>query len=109
MQQDELERLIGRFHGAFPSDPDGALRDFLRVEARLARDGDEAGARALADALWVLAPEIPFASDDVRAAFFQELGHFLASPGPARDLGRAGEALEVPRMVRERKKGTSGA
>jgi hypothetical protein len=103
VQNDELLRLIDRFPRAFPEDPPGALRDFLRVEERLARDGDEAGARALADALWVLAPEIPFATDDLRASFFEALGHFLASPGPARDLERAGEALEVPRMVRERK------
>lgn len=104
MKQDDLIRLIERLHGAFPADPPGAFRDFLRVEERLRRDGDDARARALADALWVLAPEIPFASDEARAAFFRDLAHFLASPGPAFDEERAREAMEVPRMIRERKR-----
>ena len=101
--RDELIRLIDRFRVAFPADPPGALRDFLRVEERLRGDGDDAGARALADALWVLAPEIPFASDAARASFFHELAHFLAAPGPACDGERALEAMEVVRMVREKR------
>ena len=96
-------RLIGRFHRAFPADPPGALRDFLRVEERLRGDGDAAGARALADALWVLAPEIPFVSDEARSGFFRGLAHFFASPGPAFDAGRAREAMEVPRMILDRR------
>jgi hypothetical protein len=99
VQPDELIRLIDRFHRAFPADPPGAFRDFLRVEERLRRDGDETAARALADALWVLAPEIPFVSDVARAAFFHAFAHFLASPGPAFDEERAREAMEVPRMI----------
>jgi hypothetical protein len=108
VQQDDLIRLIERFHRAFPADPPGALRDFLRVEEWLRRDGDDAGARALADALWVLAPEIPFASDEARAAFFHGLAHFLASPGPAFDEERAREAMEVPRMIREKQPDAHG-
>lgn len=103
MQQDDLIRLIEQLHRAFPDDPPGAFRDFLRVEERLRRDGDNVGARSLADALWVLAPEIPFASDEARAAFFHDLAHFLASPGPAFDEERAREAMEVPRMIRAKK------
>jgi len=45
MQHDELILLIDRFHQAFPADPPGAFRDFLRVEERLRGDGDEAAAR----------------------------------------------------------------
>ncbi len=99
MQHDELILLIDRFHRAFPADPPGAFRDFLRVEERLRGDGDEAAARALADALWVLAPEIPFVSDEARSGFFFALAHFFASPGPAFDGERAREAMEVPRMI----------
>jgi hypothetical protein len=108
VKQDDLIRLIEQFHRAFSADPPGAFRDFLRVEERLRRDGEDAGARALADALWVLAPEIPFASDEARAAFFRDLAHFLGSPGPAFDEERAREAMEVPRMIRAKKPGRGG-
>jgi hypothetical protein len=103
VKPDELIRLIDRLHRAFPADPAGAFRDFLRVEERLGKDGDGASVRALADALWVLAPEIPFASDEARAGFFHAFAHFLASPGPAFDGERAREAMEVPRAIRAKK------
>ena len=104
MRNEDLIRLIQKLPRAFPADPAGAFRDFLRVQERLRGDGDPDGARALADALWVLAPEIPFASDEIRAAFFRQLAHFFAAQGPAQDAERAAEALEVPRLVAERRR-----
>jgi len=94
--RDELLLLVGRLRRALVADPPGALRDFVRTEERLRLDGEEVAARALADSLWLLAPELPFRSGEDRASFFHALGRFLGSPGPAADLERALEALEVP-------------
>ena len=96
MTHDELLLLVGRLQRALVADPPGAFRDFVRTEERLRLDGEEAAARALADALWLLAPELPFRTGGDRASFFHAFGLFLGAPGPAADLDRALEALEVP-------------
>jgi hypothetical protein len=90
--------LRRHFEKAFAADPAGAYRDWYRAQEELRERAEGETARALADDLWRLLPELPFRSADDRARFLHNAAVFYGNPGPAADLGRAralfGAALE---------------
>jgi hypothetical protein len=77
------------------SDPVGAYRQWFRAQEELRERGETAAARALADDLWELLPDLDFGLKDERARFFHNAGVFYGSPGPAADLARARHAFGV--------------
>jgi hypothetical protein len=93
----DLEALRRHFRHTLAADPVGAYRDWFRAQEELREAGDGARARALADDLWALVPELPFPEPEERARFLHNVAVFFGSPGPAADLVRSralfGEAL----------------
>jgi len=93
----EPDGLRRHFREALAADPVGAYRDWFRAQEELREAGDAARARALADDLWALVPELPFPAPEERARFVHNVAVFFGSPGPAADLSRArslfGDAL----------------
>jgi tetratricopeptide (TPR) repeat protein len=80
--RDELRRRLA-------ADPPAAYRDWYAVQRELAARGDAGACRGLADDLWELLPRVDPSLEDGRGKFFNDLGAFFGSPGPAADLGRA--------------------
>ena len=87
------EDLRSHFRRALAADPVGAYRDWFRAQEALRERGDAPLARALADDLWVLLPELAFGAAAERARFFHNAAVFYGSPGPAADLSRARQAF----------------
>jgi tetratricopeptide (TPR) repeat protein len=92
---DGLENLLRHFRGALRADPVSAFRDWFRAQEELSDRGDAATARALAQELWQMLPELGFESEQARARFFHNVAVFYGSPGPAADLARARESFGV--------------
>jgi tetratricopeptide (TPR) repeat protein len=89
------EALRRHFREALAADPVGAYRDWFRAQEELRERGDSAVARALAEDLWKLLPDLRFGAIEERARFFHNAGVFYGSPGPAADLSRARQAFTV--------------
>ncbi len=89
------EDLRRHFRTALAGDPIGAYRDWFRAQEELRSGGDAATARALADDLWELLPDLPFGAAEERARFHHNAAVFYGSPGPAADLPRARLAFAV--------------
>jgi len=83
------EERIAHFREAFRAEPEGAYREWFLLQEELRDDAEDETARALADDLWRLVPDLPFASAGERARFHHNLGAFFGSAGPAADLARA--------------------
>ena len=92
----DVDGLVERFRQSFHSSPRAAFRDWIHLQDELSAAGRHEEARLLADDLWRIATEIPFADPAERATFFHNLAVFLGSRGPAANLVRALEAFEVP-------------
>ncbi|HEY1434062.1 MAG TPA: hypothetical protein VGG65_01725 [Thermoanaerobaculia bacterium] len=90
-----LEDLRRHFRGALAADPVGAYRDWFRAQEEVREHGDAETARALADDLWALLPQLPFGAAEERARFFHNAAVFYGSPGPAADLARARRAFAI--------------
>jgi tetratricopeptide (TPR) repeat protein len=84
-----LEDLPRHFREALRDDPVGAYRDWFRTQEELRERGESGIARALADDLWELVPQLSFGAAEERARFLHNAAVFFGSPGPAADLGRA--------------------
>ena len=89
------EQLLEHFRPAFRKDPPAAYRDWYRLQEEMREREDPGIARALADDLWSLLPELSFASEDGRARFLHIVAVFFGSPGPAADLARAREGFSA--------------
>lgn len=87
---DDLPR---HFRDALRADPVGAYRDWFRAQEELRERGEAARARALADDLWELLPQLAFGAAEERARFLHNAAVFFGSPGPASDLARARQAF----------------
>jgi tetratricopeptide (TPR) repeat protein len=87
---DELRR---HFREALAADPTGAYRDWFRAQEELRERGDLSAARALADDLWEMLPELSLEPAEARARFLHNAGVFYGSPGPGADLARARQAF----------------
>lgn len=87
------DALRRHFRDALAADPVGAYRDWFRAQVELREQGDAAGARALADDLWDLLPQLALDPPATRAQFLHNAAVFYGSPGPAADLSRAREAF----------------
>lgn len=81
--------LRSHFRDAFRADPVAAYRDWYRAQEELAANRGDTTARALADDLWELLPDLPFSGAEERARFCHNAAVFYGSPGPAADLARA--------------------
>lgn len=86
---DAREERIAYFREAFRTAPESAYREWFLMQEELREGAEDGTARALADDLWRLLPELPFASAGDRARFDHNLGAFFGSAGPAADLARA--------------------
>lgn len=84
-----LEERVAYFREAFRAGPEGAYREWFLLQEELRDNGEDKIARALADDLWRLLPDLDFASASQRARFQHNLGAFFGSAGPAADLERA--------------------
>lgn len=93
-----MESKPDALRDAFRRAPTAAYREFFRLQEQLRESGDAAAARALAEELWAVLPELSFASDEEHARFHHNVAVFFGSPGEAADLPRArqcfGAALE---------------
>jgi len=92
---EHVEELIHRFREAFRADPTAAYREWFGLQEELNDEQDAATARALADDLWALLPELTFPSDLQRARFQHNVGVFFGTEGPAADLARSRTAFEA--------------
>ena len=90
-----LDDLRRHFRATLAADPVGAYRDWFRAQEEVREHGDAETARALADDLWELMPDLPFGAAEERARFFHNAAVFYGSPGPAADLTRARRAFAV--------------
>jgi tetratricopeptide (TPR) repeat protein len=63
------------------------------VQHELAEAGDARACRALADDLWRMLPGFEHRLGGDRGRFFNNLGAFFGTPGPAADLARAEECF----------------
>jgi len=90
-----LEKTRAHFRAAFRADPANAYRDWFRLQEELRDREDPESARALAEDLYELIHELPFADDAQRARFLHNVAVFFGSPGPAADLARAREGFSV--------------
>lgn len=95
------ERVIASFRKAFRENSEGAFREWFLLQEKLRNDGAIALARALADDLWGSSPEIAFAGEGARAAFFHNLGVFFGTAGPAASLERARRCFAIALAVWE--------
>ncbi len=93
--EQRIEQLLRRFREAFRAGPTAAYGEWFRLQDELVDEGDTATARALADDLWSLLPELAFPSAQERARFQHNLGVFFGSEGPAADLSRSRAAFEA--------------
>lgn len=75
------------------ADPSAAYREWHAIQHELGGSGDAASCRALADDLWEMIPEIERRIGSERGRFFNNLGAFFGTPGPAADLRRAEECF----------------
>jgi hypothetical protein len=89
LSADDAARLRETMRARFAVDPDGAFRDWYRVQRGLADAGERDVSRLLADDLWeFLASESrPRAVDEGR--LWNNVGAFWGTPGPAESLERA--------------------
>ncbi len=85
------EELLRHFRTAFAADPAAAYRSWFRAQEELRQEARDPEARALADDLWALQQDLPFATATDRARFVHNLAVFFGSPGPAANLVRARE------------------
>jgi hypothetical protein len=90
-----LEKTRAQFRAAFRTNPVGAYRDWFRLQEDLREQEDAETSRALAEDLWALIRDLPFAEEEERARFFHNVAVFFGSPGPAADLARAREGFSV--------------
>jgi tetratricopeptide (TPR) repeat protein len=89
---------IAHFRRAFPDDPKETFRQWFLLQEKLRDEGPGAPAeqaRALAEDLWQMAPDLVFPGEPERAGFFHNLAVFLGSKGPAANLPRALEAFQI--------------
>ena len=87
--RDPQEEPIAAFRKAFRAGPEGAYREWFLLQEGLRDGGEDETARALAEDLWRLLPDLDFTSAAQRARFQHNLGAFFGSAGPAADLERA--------------------
>ena len=80
---------------ALRASPTEAYRDFFRLQERLRDEGEASRARALAEELWQVLPELAFESGEERARFHHNVAVFFGSPGEAADLSRARRCFAV--------------
>ena len=90
-----LEKTRAHFRAAFRADPANAYRDWFRLQEELREREDTETSRALAEDLWTLLHDLPFAGEQERARFFHNVAVFFGSPGPAADLPRAREGFSI--------------
>ncbi|HET9794660.1 MAG TPA: hypothetical protein VFS34_09375 [Thermoanaerobaculia bacterium] len=67
----------------------GSYRDWHAVQHELEEAGDADFCRALADDLWALLPDLDPRLGEERGRFWNNLGAFFGTPGPAASLDRA--------------------
>ena len=80
---------LTHFREAFRREPAAAYRDWFRLQEKLRDRQDDETARALAEDLWQILPELAFPSTEQRARFHHNLAVFYGNAGPAADLARA--------------------
>lgn len=80
---------------ALRASPTEAYRDFFRLQEQLRDEGEASRARALAEELWEVLPELAFESGEERARFHHNVAVFFGSPGEAADLSRARRCFAV--------------
>ncbi len=78
---------------AFAGDVSAAYREWYSAQRALADDGETALCAALADDLWETLPELERRLGEERGRFFNNLGAFFGTPGPAASLARAEECF----------------
>jgi len=74
---------------AFREDASAAYREWYAAQNALAGRGEANLCRALADDLWALVPELDGGLGEERGRFFNNLGAFFGTAGPAANLARA--------------------
>jgi tetratricopeptide (TPR) repeat protein len=90
-----LDNVRAHFREAFRTEPVAAYREWFRLQEELREKDEIEPARMLADDLWSLIQELPFASEEERARFFHNVAVFFGSPGPAADVARARKCFSV--------------
>lgn len=89
------ESPLEYFREAFRARPTAAYREWFRLQEELRDHKDCETARALADDLWRLLPDLSFDAAAERARFFHNVAVFFGTPGPAADLPRARECFSI--------------
>ncbi|HEY6928638.1 MAG TPA: hypothetical protein VJA66_03085 [Thermoanaerobaculia bacterium] len=85
---DRLESLRAGWRDRFRAGAAAAFRDWFRLQEEIGDNEDDV-ARALANDLWDLIPELRFDTDADRGRFLHNVAVFFGSPGAAADLARA--------------------
>jgi tetratricopeptide (TPR) repeat protein len=91
----EPETPSSSLRDALRAAPVTAYRDFFRLQEDLRDRGDAESARALAEELWAVLPELSFPSEEESARFHHNVAVFFGSPGDAADLARARRCFET--------------
>jgi tetratricopeptide (TPR) repeat protein len=93
MNPEREARVRAGFRAAFAGDVSAAYREWYSAQRALAEDGEAALCAALADDLWERIPELERRLGEERGGFFNNLGAFFGTPGPAASLARAEECF----------------
>jgi len=93
MRPEQETRVRAGLSEAFAGDLSKAYREWYTAQRALAEDGEAMLCAALADDLWEMLPELERRLGEERGRFFNNLGAFFGTPGPAANLARADECF----------------
>jgi tetratricopeptide (TPR) repeat protein len=93
MSPEQEARVRAGLGEAFAGDVSAAYREWYTAQRTLAEGGEATLCAALADDLWEMLPELERRLGEERGRFFNNLGAFFGTPGPAASLARAEECF----------------
>jgi hypothetical protein len=89
MSPEQEARVRSGLRAAFAGDVFAAYREWYSAQRELAEQGEADVCAALADDLWEMQAELEARAGEERGRFFNNLGAFFGTPGPAANLARA--------------------